>query len=136
MDTMYRKRGGEAEEALPAKKRQEERQHASDSYSPKIRPRETHPDAIDPDQRISKNLNQMNRRLVDTPADVAVKGKEAVEEATAAGEDRGAKVVTHAAGIKAPVPLAIIFSCVLIAAVFMYMLPFTCRSRSTPIPST
>lgn len=117
MDTMFRKNNREAEEAVSAEKKQKT-SHASDSYRPKVRPRETHPDTISAEQRISKNLNQLNRRLVDAPD----AGEMKKEEFSLAGEDRGAKVVTRAAGIKAPFPIAMIISCILVAAVFMYML--------------
>ena len=66
-------------------------------------------------------MNQLNRHLVDTPTVPAVKGNKK-EEFVLAEEDRGAKVVTRAAGIKAPFPIAMIVSCLLIALVFMYML--------------
>lgn len=114
MDAMYRKKAKEAEEALTKAKKQKKDGHVADDYDPKIRPRETHPDAVDSKKRISENLNELNRRLVDTP-----QGK---TEAVRANEDRGAKVVTHAAKVKAPVPIAVIFSCALIAVVFMYVL--------------
>lgn len=122
MDTMYRKKAREAEEALSAAKKQKREKHAADDYNPKVRPRETHPDAISADQRISKNLNKLNRELVDTPAGVTVRDQNKKEEIALANEDRGAKVVTRRAAIKAPVPLAMIFTCVLVVAVFMYML--------------
>lgn len=115
MDTMYRKKAKEAEEALSQAKEQK-KHHVSDDYSPKLRPRETHPDAIDPEKRISKNLNKLNRELVQTP------GAKEKQEVSLAEEDRGAKVVTRSAVAKAPIPLTFIFSCVLIAVVFMYML--------------
>ncbi|MBR2616463.1 MAG: hypothetical protein IKC69_07280 [Clostridia bacterium] len=111
MDTMYRKKTREAEEAASSLAGKREEAHVADSYSPKVRPRETHPDTVDADQRISKNLNKLNRRLLETPAAEAK-----------AEEDRGAKVVTRATARTKPVPLAMIVSCVLIAAVFMYML--------------
>ncbi len=111
MDAMYRKKARKAEEALKEKK-QDQKAHVADDYNPKIRPRESHPDSVDSETRISKNLNQLNRRLVTTPT----------EEAAIAEEDRGVKVVTRAAAAKTPVPLSIIFSCALIAVVFMYML--------------
>ncbi len=119
MDAMYRKKAREAEEALSATKKQKEENHVADSFSPKVRPRETHPDAVDANKRISKNLNKLNRRLVDSPAGAVIRAK---DELAVAGEDRGAKVVTRSVAIKAQAPLAVIFSCVLIAAVFMYML--------------
>ncbi len=117
MDAMYRKKAREAEEARKAKK-QAEKNHVADDYNPKLRPRENHPDSIDSEKRISKNLNKLNRRLVTSPL---AEEKGAVEAVTA-GEDRGARVVTRSAAVKAPAPLAIIFSCALIAVVFMYML--------------
>lgn len=120
MDTMYRKKAREAEEALTAAKKQKEEGHISDNFNPKIRPRETHPDAISAEKRITRNLNKLNRRLVDTPAGTVPYKKE--KDVAAVGEDRGIRVVTRAVARKAPAPLAMIFSCVLIAAVFMYML--------------
>lgn len=117
MDAMYRKKAKEAEEALTKAKKRKKDGHVADRYDPKIRPRETHPDAVDAGKRISKNLNKLNRRLVDTPS-----GKLVKEEAVAINEDRGAKVVTHAAKVKASAPMAVIFSCALIAIVFMYVL--------------
>ena len=120
MDTMYRNKNREAEEAISSAKKQK-KSHASDSYRPKVRPRETHPDAISADQRISKNLNHLNRRLVETPA-VELSNERKKEEFAMAEEDRGVKVETRAAGIKAPFPIAVIVTCILIASVFMYML--------------
>ncbi len=122
MDTMYRKKARELEEQLSEQKNQNKKKHVSDSFRPKVRPRETHPDPVDAQQRISENLNQLNRRLVEHPAGALARGKQKAQEVAAVGEDRGDKVVTRAAGIKAPAPLAIIFSCALIAVVFMYML--------------
>lgn len=122
MDTMYRKKARELEEALAEKKNGKRSKHASDSFSPKVRPREAHPDPVDTEQRISKNLNKLNRRLVERPIGALSRGKEKTREVAAIGEDRGAKVVTRAVAIKAPAPIAIIFSCALIAVVFMYML--------------
>ena len=121
MDTMYRNKARDAEEGISGRKAERKETHVADSYSPKVRPRETHPDEISPEKRISKNLNKLNRRLVDTPAGEMVRGKEEKSEAEA-GEDRGIKVVTRTAARVAPVPLAMIFSCALIAVVFMYML--------------
>ena len=86
-----------------------------DQYNPKLRPRETHPDAIDPEKRISKNLNKLNRELVVTP-------RTNEKELALAEEDRGVKVVTRSSAVKFPIPYAIIVSCVLIAAVLMYVL--------------
>lgn len=115
MDTMYRKKAKEAEDAVAHEKKQKKR-HIADGYSPKLRPRETHPDAIDTEKRISGNLNKLNRELVLTP------GAKEKQEVSLAEEDRGAKVVTLPAVARAPIPYAFIVSCVIIAAVFMYML--------------
>ena len=115
MDAMYRKKSREAEGKTG---RKEKETHVADQYSPKIRPRETHPDSVDTEKRISKNLNQLNRRLVDHPAAKSGRKKEEILST----EDRGAKVITMAAKVKAPVPAAIIISCAIIAIVFMYML--------------
>jgi len=124
MDTMYRKKNREAQEALSETKKEKTENHLADDYNPKIRPRETHPDAISAEKRISKNLNKLNRELVETPAG----------EAVAVSEDRGAKVVTRSVSVKARAPLAIICSCAIIAAVFMYMISLNIqmdeRSRS------
>lgn len=117
MDTMYRNGAKDKEKALSDQKKQEKRKHASDSYQPKIRPRETHPDAVDSETRITKNLNKLNRRLVDSPAT-----EKGTEESSVVNEDRGAKIVTRVAAAKRPIPLATIVSCVLLALVFMYML--------------
>ena len=117
MDAMYRKKAREAEEALKAQK-QEKKAHVADDYNAKIRPRESHPDQVSSEKRISKNLNKLNRRLVTTP----VEEERRAEEVAIAEEDRGIRVITRAVAAKAPVPLSIIFSCALIAVVFMYML--------------
>lgn len=115
MDTMYRKKAKEAEEAVSHAKKQK-KHHASDDYSPKLRPRETHPDAIDPEKRISGNLNKLNKELVLTP------GAKEKQEVSLAEEDRGAKVITLPALARKPIPYAFIITCVIIAAVFMYTL--------------
>ncbi len=115
MDTMYRKKAKEAEDAVSSAKKQK-KHHIADGYSPKLRPRETHPDAIDPEKRISKNLNKLNKELILTP------GAKEKQEVSLAEEDRGAKVVTLPAVARAPIPYAFIITCAIIAAVFMYML--------------
>jgi len=122
MDTMYRKKAREAEEALSRAKKKTKQDHVADHYSPKLRPRETHPDAIEPEKRIAKNLNKLKRELSETPAATPIKGKAKTEEGAILNEDRGAKVITRAAAAKAQAPISVIFSCVLIAVVFMYML--------------
>jgi hypothetical protein len=121
MDTMYRNKARENQESISASKAEKKAPHAGDAYSPKIRPREAHPDDISAEKRISKNLNKLNRRLVDTPAGEVVAKKEEKEELPV-GEDRGAKVVTRRSEVKVRAPLAVIFSCAIIAIVFMYML--------------
>ncbi len=117
MDTMYRKKAEEAKGAAARAKSKRKEKHASDDYNPKIRPRESHPDSVNTEDRISGNLNKLNRRLVARPT--------AALEAEGAGEDRGVRVVTRAAAVSAPVPLALIASCVVLAVVFMYMLSLT-----------
>ena len=117
MDAMYRKKAGEKRETISAEQKKIAKGHIADSYNPKVRPRETHPDEVNSEKRISKNLNQLNRRLVENPAGEVMK-----EEALAVGEDRGIKVITKAAGIKVQAPFAVLFSCALIAAIFMYVL--------------
>ena len=62
---------------------------------------------MDEDLRVSDNLNKLNRDLVEAPA---------------ATEDSGARVETHHAKSRASAPIAVIFSCVIVAVVFMYML--------------
>ena len=119
MDTMYRDKARKAEEALKEKSASREKQRSSDDYNPRLRPRETHPDAVDPQKRISKNLNKLNRELVKTPADEKVKKE---EESAIAEEDRGIRVVTRAAAAKVQAPLSFIFSLIILVAVFMYML--------------
>jgi hypothetical protein len=116
MDTLYRKK---EREALKEKERKEQQKqpHVADDYNPKLRPRESHPDAISAETRIAKNLNKLNRQLVETPIGEQVKG-----ESVPFNEDRGAKVVTMASSVRAQAPLAIIFTCALVAVVFMYML--------------
>ena len=117
MDTMYRKKAREAEEALTASKKQKEKNHVADDYNPKIRPRETHPDAISAEKRISKNLKKMNLALVETPA-----AELSWKEKSIFNEDAGARVVTRASAVRASVPMAMILTCVMIAAVFMYLI--------------
>ena len=115
MDTMYRKKAKEAEDAASRTKKQK-KHHIADGYRPKLRPRETHPDVIDSEKRISKNLNKLNQELVLTP------GAKEKHEVSLAEEDRGAKVVTRSAAARGPIPYAFIITCAIIAAVFMYML--------------
>lgn len=123
MDAMYRKksRAAENEEELQREAPLNEK-HAADDFNPKLRPRETHPDSVDADVRISKNLDRLNRRFVDAPSNSLVYEEKNVQEAESANEDRGAKVITRSVSISAPAPLALIFSCVITAVVFMYML--------------
>lgn len=118
MDTISRKKAQEAKEAGAKAKSKRKEKHASDDYNPKIRPRETHPDSVKSEERISGNLNKLNRRLVTRPT--ALEKRE--EEKAVASEDRGVRVVTKSAAAKAPIPISLILSCVLLAVVFMYML--------------
>jgi len=117
MDTMYHKKSAEAEEAIRAEKAKKEKaaSHVADDYNPKLRPRESHPDSISAEKRISRNLNQLNHSLLETPAMEE-------EEIAIAHEDWGAKVVTKVSAVRVRAPLAMIFTCVLVATVFMYML--------------
>jgi len=110
MDTMYRKKVGEKEKAA---QKEQKKSHVADHYNPRIRPRETHPDTVSADKRISKNLNKLNRHLLETPS---------VEGEVAVSEDSGVKVVTSKAKAKVQAPVSFIFSVVILAAVFMYML--------------
>ena len=122
MDTTYRKKAREASEALAAAKADKAKQkRPATAYTSRVRPRETHPDTVDPDQRISRNLNKLNRDLVAAP--VAHQDKEAI---TAGQEDRGVRVVTRKAAAK-PMPIAVIFACILIAAFFMYTLSLSVK---------
>ena len=116
MDTMYRKKSREAEEAISSEKKQKKEKHVADGYRSKIRPREKHPDSVDTQRRISRNLDALNRNLVEHPSTAEKEKTLVVTE-----EDRGAKVVTRAARVSAPIPLAFIFSLVVFAVVFMYM---------------
>ena len=104
MDTTSRKK----EKAARGKRTgSETASHVSDGYDAPVRPRDSHPAAVDKDRLVSENLDKLNRDLVDAPA---------------ATEDTGAKVETRKVKSRAAAPVAVIFSCLLIAAVFMYML--------------
>ncbi len=116
MDTMYREKARQAEEALAKAKNQKSKKHVADEYSPKLRPRETHPDAVSSEKRISKNLDKLNRELVETPESARGEGILAV------GEDRGVRVITKKVAVKASAPISIIATCAFIVLVFMYML--------------
>lgn len=116
MDTMYREKARQAEEALAKAKNQKSKKHVADEYSPKLRPRETHPDAVSSEKRISKNLDKLNRELVETPESARSEGILAV------GEDRGVRVITKKVAVKASAPISIIATCAFIVLVFMYML--------------
>ena len=125
MDTMYRKKVREAQEALvAAKENKKKEKHAADGYQSRLRPRETHPDPVDAKKRISKNLNKLNRDLVEAPVASPVKEEEAFEASSR--EDRGVRVMTRRTASK-PIPVAMIFACVLIAAVFMYTLSLSVK---------
>ena len=113
MDTMSRKKTREAVDSLNLANENAKEKHVADDYRPKVRPRETHPDSVNAKKRISGNLHKLNRSLVEHP-------KEAKEEIVRK-EDNGARVVTRAAAISTPIPLAFIFSLFLLVAVFMYM---------------
>ncbi len=115
MDTMYRKKSRRAEESISAEKVHKKEKHASAGYKPKLRPREAHPDSVDAKKRISRNLKQLNRNLVEHPA----KPEDAVP--MTAEEDRGVRVVTRAARVTAQIPFALIFSVAVLAVVFMYV---------------
>lgn len=115
MDTMYRNKARKADTPLSAEKKKQKK-HISDSFQAKARPRETHPDTVDSKKRISRNLNKLNRNLVEHPS------AKAKEEALVASEDRGAKVVTRTTAISAPIPVAMIFYLAVFLIVFMYFL--------------
>ena len=115
MDTMYRNKSREAGKELSSAKKKQKK-HASDGFQAKVRPRETHPDAVDSKKRISRNLNKLNRSLVEHPS------AKAKEEGIVASEDRGAKVVTRASAISTPIPVALIFYLAVFLVVFMYFL--------------
>ncbi len=106
MDTLSRKKTEEKKKAHALQKQQAEN-HAADDYNPRIRPRETHPDPVDSETRVSRNLNKLNRELVKTPAAQKIP---AVREKV--------KVTT----VRKPMPVALIVSVVMITAVFIYML--------------
>lgn len=118
MDTTSRKKAQEAKEANAKIKAKRKEKHASDDYNPRIRPRETHPDSVNTEDRISGNLTKLNRRLAFRPTAIV----EAESEKAVAGEDRGVRVITKKAAVSTPIPISLILSCVLLAAVFMYML--------------
>lgn len=111
MDSMSRKKSRERLDTLSAPKAQGRETHAADGFHSKVKPRETHPDSVDAKKRISRNLNHLNRSLVEQPK----------EEIIEAQEDRGARVVTRRVAVSTPVPVAFIFSLFILAAVFMYM---------------
>ena len=104
MDALSRKKAQEAEES---KRQRVEENHAADDFNPRIRPRETHPDPAGARTRVSRNLNKLNRELVETPA--------ATEKKT---EEARVRVVSA----RRPLPIALILGVVVITAVFMYML--------------
>lgn len=114
MDTMYRNKSRQAEKDFSADKKKQKK-HASDGFRAKVRPREIHADSQDSRKRISQNLNKLNRSLVEHPSAKA-KGELVLSE------DRGAKIVTRASGIRTPVPLAIMFYLTVFLIVFMYFL--------------
>ena len=86
MDAMYRKKAREAEEALKAQK-QEKKAHVADDYNAKIRPRESHPDQVSSEKRISKNLNKLNEKIMIDFIQAAQTAAQAGEVAQAAAEE-------------------------------------------------
>ena len=118
MDAMYRRKSAKAQEQVNTSEGKREKKHAADGYTPKVRPRETHPDSVDSKKRIKGNLKQLNKRLVDHP--VAVEEADALTTASE-NEDHGAKVVTTAVASATSIPAVYIFSLVLVAVVFMYV---------------
>lgn len=116
MDAMYRRKRQKVEESADPAQARRKREQADDGYEPKVRPRETHPDSVDSKKRIRGNLNKLNKRLVDRPA-----ADKAIEVAVPENEDRGARVVTRSIASSSPIPFSYIFSLLLVAAVFMYV---------------
>lgn len=122
MDAMSRKKSRKVDSAVSMSKKQEKRKHVSEGYTAKLRPREAHPDSVSSEKRISRNLKQLNKNLVDHPV------KEEEERMPiAAGEDRGVKVVTKKASIVSKIPFALIFYLVVLAGVFMYVVSLDVR---------
>ncbi|MBE6712873.1 MAG: hypothetical protein E7580_05055 [Ruminococcaceae bacterium] len=118
MDAMYRKKSAQEKAKANSNEVRRNKKHAGDGYTPKVRPRETHPDSVDAKKRIKGNLKQLNKRLVDHP--VAVKEEEA-QSVAMENEDRGAKVVTRSIASVSPIPIAYILTLFLVAMVFMYV---------------
>jgi len=119
MDALSRKREEEAKRSqasLPEN-------HAADDYNPRVRPRETHPDAAsDPEKRVSRNLNKLNRELVDPPSfDVKETAQAKAEKKTEV------KVVSK----RKPLPVSLILGVVMITAIFMYMLTLNVQIEET-----
>ncbi len=122
MDAMSRKKSRKAESAFSVSKKQEKTKHASEGYTPKLRPREAHSDFVDSKKRISRNLKKLNKNLVEHP----VKDEEEILP-VAAEEDRGIKVVTRKSSMIAKIPFAFIFYLVVLASVFMYVVSLDVR---------
>ena len=116
MDSMYRKKNREAGKRIPVTGKKEKQTHVADDYSPRLRPRETHPDSVDAEKRISRNLNKLNRNLVARPNET----KQKVTAATA--EDLDVKIETRRGLLFDRVPLGFIACCIMVVLVVMYAL--------------
>lgn len=121
----------------------------SEGYVPRSRPRREYSDQRDNSERISANLNRINKRYVATPYK-SEKDEEAVaaQPRTASGEKRRAvrvpttrsenaaitrrrvassvrteiRTVTRTDAARRPFPLAIIACCLAVTAIFMYVI--------------
>ncbi len=116
MDSMYRKKNREAGKNISVTGKKEKQPHVADDYSPRLRPRETHPDSVDAEKRISRNLNKLNRNLVVRPNET----KQKVTAATA--EDLDVKIETRRGLLFDRVPLGFIACCIMVVLVVMYAL--------------
>lgn len=108
MDALSRKRAQETD--VSAKTLPEEKNHAADGYNPRLRPREAQPDPVSAETRVSRNLNQLNRSLVETPA------------AKPAGAEAGETPLVKTVSRRRPFPVALLLGVLVITGVFMYML--------------
>ena len=113
MDTMYRNKSRAAGKTASEEKKQ--KKHVSDGFRAKVRPRETYADAEDSKKRISKNLNKLNRSLVEHPG---AKGNGEV----AVAEDKGVRYGDKVSAVRTPIPVAMIFYLIVFLIVFLYFL--------------
>jgi len=118
MDAMYRRKRQKAKNAADTAQSRRRSSRAADDYDPKIRPRETHPDSVDSKKRIKGNLSQLNKTLVEHPTDT--QENVSVGE-TEVSEDRGARVRSITVASSTRVPLAYLFSLILLLMVLMYV---------------